>query len=566
MGYIRKLGLLLDKKAYRYLIWLVIFSVFLSFIETIGISAVLPFIDIATNFNTISSNQYYHWIFNYLGFEKNVNFAIFFGLVLFCFYIFRGAVNLLYSYAMAHFINSLYAQTTERLFDAYLKMPYQLFTNKNSSYLTKSIVREANLVSSVFAAICSIISESLIIIFLYILMLIVNWKITLIFTIILMAQLFFLTKKISKTIKKIGGTRAKIEAKYFEIINRLFGNYKHIKLQDENRLNSFKEDFSLAVNNYAKVNRTNTFLHSFPRLFMETSGFSIVILMLVALLYIEQSNIYHILPTLSLFVLALYRLLPSVNRIFSGYNALIFNYKAIDIIDEELQTTQENFGNKRILFEKNIKFLNLNFSFQDKQVLKNLNLTISKGESIAFVGESGSGKSTLVDLLIGLYQPNKGEIKIDNLLLDESNLKNWRSQIGYISQQTYLFDSTIAENVCFGRNLDINLLEKVLKQANIFDFLQTKQGFETLVGEGGIQLSGGQKQRVAIARELYGQPEILILDEATSALDEETEKKIMNEIYNICHDKTLIIVAHRLSTIKGCDRIFEIKSGNAIEQ
>ena len=151
-------------------------------------------------------------------------------------------------------------------------------------------------------------------------------------------------------------------------------------------------------------------------------------------------------------------------------------------------------------------------------------------------------------------------------MLDESNLQNWRSQIGYIPQQVYLFDGTILENVCFGRKIDEVLLEKVLKQANIFLFLQTKQGVETLVGEGGVQLSGGQKQRVAIARALYGEPEILVLDEATSALDSKIEQNIMNEIYEISQEKTLIVVAHRLSTIKGCNKVYEIINGMVTEK
>ena len=169
-------------------------------------------------------------------------------------------------------------------------------------------------------------------------------------------------------------------------------------------------------------------------------------------------------------------------------------------------------------------------------------------------------------LVIGLYQPNRGEMYIDGVLTEKSNLQNWRPQTGYIPQQIYLFDGTISENVCFGRKINQSLLKKVLKQANIFDFLQTKKGVETLVGEGGIQLSGGQKQRIAIARALYGQPEILVLDEATSALDDKSEKKIMDEIYKISKDKTLIIIAHRLSTIKGCDKIYKVEDGSVEEQ
>jgi len=279
------------------------------------------------------------------------------------------------------------------------------------------------------------------------------------------------------------------------------------------------------------------------------------------LLYLNQSNVSYILPTLSLFVLALYRLLPSINRIVRDFNLLVYHHKSIDIVYDGLKTNQEKLKDEIVKFNHNIKLMNVDFCHQEKTILSDITLTINKGEKVAFIGESGSGKSTLVDLIIGLYQPNQGKMKVDNVTIDEFNLQNWRSQIGYIPQQVYLFDGTIAENVCFGRKFNQALLERVLKQANIFVFLQTKQGINTLVGEGGIQLSGGQRQRAAIARALYGEPEILVLDEATSALDEETEKSIMNEIYKASKEKTLIVIAHRLSTIKGCNKIYEIKDG-----
>jgi ABC-type multidrug transport system fused ATPase/permease subunit len=238
----------------------------------------------------------------------------------------------------------------------------------------------------------------------------------------------------------------------------------------------------------------------------------------------------------------------------------MYYHSSIDIVSKELKIERENLSNNEIELKGKLELIDVNFSFHDKIVLKSLSLVINKGERIAFIGKSGAGKSTLVDLIIGLYQPGQGEIRIDGRLLDESNLQSWRSKIGYIPQQVYLFDGTIQDNVCFGRKVDETLLEKVLMQANILNFLQTKQGVNTLVGEGGIQLSGGQKQRVAIARALYGQPKILVLDEATSALDNETEKKIMSEIYKISQDKTLIIIAHRLSTVEQCDVVYEIKN------
>jgi len=543
-------------------VWLILFSVFVSVVEAIGISAIMPFIDIATNFDNIHSNQYYQKAFIFFAFDDDVNFAIVFGILLFGFYLFRGGINFMYSYATANFQENLYAQITKRLFETYLAMPYQVFTNKNSSYLIKAIITEASLIPMVVGSVLLIISEIFVVIFLYILMLFVNWKITLIFTVVMIFKMIFLSKTISKKIKAIGAIREKVQARYYEMANRLFGNFKQVKLQNSSVLNGVMNDFSLSVDKYAKVNAINTFLSVFPRLFLETSGFSLIVLLLIVLLYLNQSNISYILPALSLFVLSLYRLLPSVNRIVNSYNTIMYFHKSIDIIDNELKTTQEDLASNTLKFQEKIELIKIDFAYRGRMILENINLTISKGDKIAFIGESGSGKSTLVDLIIGLYAPSKGEIRADGVILDESNLQYWRSQVGYIPQQVYLFDGTILENVCFGRKVDQKLLEKTLKQADIFDFLQTKQGVKTLVGEDGIQLSGGQKQRIAIARALYGDPAILVLDEATSALDEETEKKVMNEIYKISKDKTLIIIAHRLSTIKGCDKVYQLEDGD----
>ncbi len=561
MNYIQKLRLLLDRKTKQHLILLVAFSVFVSVIEVVGISAIMPFIDIATNFKNVQTNEYYQWVFNFFSFEKEVDFVISFGLVLIGFYFFRGGVNWMYSYSMTYFSENLYAQIIKKIFKTYLAMPYEIFVGKNSSYMTKVIITEASLMSSVIRSVLILISEIFVIVFLYMSILIVNWKMTIVLTIILIVKMIFLTQTISKRIKKVGVKRAEAQEKFFEIINRVLGNFKQVKLQDKGRLQGIKNDFSITVDDYAKSNTTFHFLGDFPRLFLETSGFSLIILSLIILLYLNGTNISHILPTLSLFVLVLYRLLPSINRIMSGYNMLMYNHKSIDIIHKELEASQENLKDKVVEFNYTIELANINFSYQEKVVLSDVNLIIHKGDRIALIGTSGSGKSTLADLIIGLYQPRKGEIKIDNTILNESNLQNWRSQIGYVPQQVYLFDGTILDNICFGRKLNKALLEKTLKQANIFDFLQTKQGVDTLVGEGGIQLSGGQKQRIAIARALYGQPEILVLDEATSALDDKTEQNVMNEIFQASQDKTLIIIAHRLNTIKDCDRVYKIENG-----
>lgn len=559
--YLTKLKEILNKKSRKSIIFLIFFSIFVSAIEVVGISAIMPFIDIATNFSNIQSNFYYRYVFNLFSFEKEVNFVIIFGLFLLGFYIFRVVIVSLYHYRLAIFSKILFSKITQDLFNGYLKMPYQKYVEKNSSFLTKAITSEANLLTTTLNHALLMISELFVIFLLYVLMLFANWKITLIFTIVALLKILILTKTVSKKIKSVGQKRAISQANLYEILNRTFGNFKHIKLQHTTGRESLENEFSQSVNEYAHALAINSSLAVVPRLFIETIGFGLILLLLIFLLFDGQKEILYFLPTLSFFVLAMYRLLPSINRIITSFNVLMYHHKAIDIIETELKTEQEDLTNESITFTQNIRMLNVGFSFKETSVLSKIDLEIKKGDKVAFIGESGAGKSTLVDLIIGLNEPKEGKILVDGILLNRNNLQHWRSKIGYIPQQVYLFDGTVAENVCFGKKLDENHLLKVLKQANILDFLETKQGIHTLVGEGGIQLSGGQKQRIAIARALYGNPDILVLDEATSALDYRTEKRIMDEIYQIASDKTLIIIAHRLSTIKGCNEIYELENG-----
>ncbi len=559
MSVIRQLKNLLNRNDKIFLLFLAFFSVFISLIETIGISAIMPFISIATDFNIIQTNKYYQWAYNFVNFNSQVGFIIAFGFILVVFYLIRGALNMLFFYLMARFSMGRYHIYATKLFNQYMNFYYQDFVTKNTSTLTKNIITEVSMLANLISATLFILSEVFVIIFLYSLMLYVHWKITLLFTLILIIKAIFLTKTVSKKIKSIGKIRAEVQKKLYEVLNSSFGNFKLIKLQKNHGI---KERFAKQSLALTRVNIINSTLANLPRLFLETMGFSLIILLLVYFIWQTGGNISFILPVVSLFVLALYRLLPSVNRIMTGYNQVLYYRQSLNIVSSDLAINTEKFGNEKINFNNCIELKNVNFSYKkNKPILKNISLVINKGDKVAFKGESGAGKSTLVDLIIGLYMPQSGDIKIDGVELTKNNLKDWRNKIGYIPQHIYLFDGTVKDNVCFNREYDEQKVINVLKQANIYNFLQTKDGLKTLVGEGGIQLSGGQKQRIAIARALYGNPEVLVLDEATSALDNETEQRIMDEIYKIAKDKTLIVIAHRLTTIKGCDKIYLIKNG-----
>ena len=554
---LKKLKSLLSKRDKVFLLFLLIFSIFIALLETVGISIIMPFIAVATDFTKINSNKYLNFIFNFFNFPSQQIFVITFGISLIFFYAFRSGINLTYFYFLARFSQSRYHLIAYRLFQNYISFSYEDFVVQNTSTLTKNIVNEANNLTQLITNFLFMLSEVFIIILLYSLMIYVNWKMTLLLTIFLSVNALFLIKTVGKRLKREGVKRATFQNKFYEIINSTFGNFKLIKLVSNENL--ILKKFSEASFGYALSNIKNRTLTQFPRLFLEAIGFGIVAFIVTYLIWKYKTDISPALGLLSMYVLALYRLLPSVNRILSNYNNIMFLSKSLDIVHNDLMYDVEELGNESVNFVNKISLKHLSFSYDKHEVLENINLTVKKGEKVAFTGESGAGKTTLVDLIIGIYKPSSGKIFIDDTEITDENVKSWRKKIGYIPQQIYLFDGTVGENVAFGRKYNEDKIIECLKKAKIWKFFNSKDGLDTKVGEGGIMLSGGQKQRVAIARAIYGEPDILVLDEATSALDYETEQEIMEEIYEIGKNKTMLIIAHRHSTLKHCDKVYIVK-------
>ena len=558
---LNKLIGILSIKDKQFLLLLLFFSIFISMVEMLGISIIMPFISIATDFSLLESNQYYKFFYTLFGFSTAKDFLVFFGILLIIFYIFRSIVNLFYFYMLNRFSQGRYHVIASRLFANYMGLPYQTFITKNSSNLTKTIITEALHLTNLMRSLLLMLSEIFIVVLLYALMLYVNYQITLILTGVLFLNGLFLTKTISVKIKQAGIIRADLQTKLYESINKSFSNFKFIKLNSN--YNDFLKEFKGSSLGYADAYIKATTLQHFPRLFLEAIAFGFIAFIVTYLVWQYDSNIQNELATITMFVLALYRLMPSVNRIMSGYNQILFVQKSLDIIYNDLNEENEELGDEKISFNHSILLSNVSFGYnREKSVLSDVNLEIRKGDKVAFIGESGSGKSTLVDIIVGLYKVESGSIRIDGEELNDTNLKDWRSKVGYIPQNVYLFDGTVAQNIVFAREYNEEKVIKALKQANIYHFLEEEEeGIATKVGEGGVMLSGGQKQRIAIARALYANPEILIFDEGTSALDETTEKKIMDEIYKISQDKTLFIIAHRLSTIDRCQEIYKLNNG-----
>lgn len=559
---LKKLNYILSKQDKLYLFGLFFFSVIISIVEIFGVGIIMPFIQVATNFQTIFKNSFFSKIYNWLGCATPIEFIVYFGIGLVSFYLIRGGLNLFYSYTISHFAFSRYHILAYRLFENYLGMDYRRFIERNRGELVSMIGREANHLANLIYHLLLMFSEMLIFIIIVSILFWANLKMTLLILLFLAINGLILKFIIFNRVRRAGEVRSEMYKEFHKVLLGSFGNFKIIKLKGNEQ--ELLEQFKNASHKISRSGIIFQTLSQTPRLFLETIGFSLIALVVVYLILKYQKDINSYLPLLSLFVLGLYRLLPSVNRLYSSYQGILYNIKGLDLIHNDLIYEPEELGNEKVEFKEKIELKGIYFGYRPEQlILKGLNLTIKKGEKIGIVGESGKGKSTLVDLIIGLYKPQKGKILIDGIPLTSKNIRNWRRKIGYIPQQIYLIDGTVAENVAFGEKMDREQVKKVLKLANLLDFLEKEQnGIDTQIGDNGIKLSGGQKQRVAIARALYSNPEILILDEATSALDSETETKIMDEIYKIGKDKTMIIIAHRLSTLDRCDRIVKIEELN----
>ncbi len=554
---LNKIAIILTARDKKKLICLFFLSFIITLIETIGIFSIVPFIAIASNPALISTG-YYMKVYNIFGFTSIPSFLISFGFILTGFFILRGIYSILHSYLLNSYVFGIFRSISLRLFQNYINMPYSDFANRNSAELTKSITAEAMYFSFILQYLLFFLSDIMILVCFYIVLLLVNIKATLVLTVVLGVKVFALTRITSKIMKNEGVKRESLDNRLYKILSETFGNFKFIKMLPDKK--NILKKMSHISEQLAKTQVTYFTFMTIPKNILETIGFASLLLVIIFIIY-KYNDSAFILPFISLYAMALYRMFPALSRILSSHNYLVFGSRGLDIVFKELTSKIEVENNEKIEFTKKIEIRNVNFSFEGREILKNINMIIEKGSKIAVIGESGSGKTTLVDIILGIYTPDEGNIFVDNIAITNENIKDWRQKIGYIPQSIYLFDGTVAENVCFGLDYDEQKVVKALKKANIYDFLKQKEGLSTLVGENGIKLSGGQKQRIGIARALYRDPEILVLDEATSALDGEIENRIIEEVFNLSENITLVIIAHRKSTIKRCKIIYEFNNG-----
>jgi ABC-type multidrug transport system fused ATPase/permease subunit len=557
---LRRVLTLLSKRDRSLLGLLLLLSVVFACIEAASVSLIMPFITLATDPGKALENHGLATLYQTLDFQSTQQFVIAAGITLVGFYCLRGAYVLGYTYALNRFTWGRYYDLAIRLFSNYLALPYRDFTQLNSSQLEKSIITEAAYLSQLIVSALRFLAEASVAALLYLALLIANPQVTLVVTLLLVSMAGGLTLIIRKVSIQQGDQREMYQSRFYHLLNDAFSNFKFTRQMGAER--QMVQEVSRAASGYCRANVANTTVAQLPPTTLETIGLSLLVgLVIYTLLTTADSR--NIIPMISLYALALYRMMPAAQRMLYYYNNVLYYRRSLDIVHAELSRTPITEGDAPIPFSRHIELHNISFQYPGRTpVLKDITLTIEKNERVLIVGPSGSGKTTLLDILIGIYTPDQGRVRIDGVELNSANVQSWRRSIGYIPQNVLLFDGTVGENIAFGKAYDESKVIKALQMARIWDFLQMQEGLKTHVGEGGVKLSGGQKQRIGIARALYGDPDVLVLDEATSALDRQTAEDIMAEVGELAVGRTLIVVSHHRYEACQFDRVLHVGGQN----
>lgn len=545
-------------------------------IDMIGVASIMPFIAVLSDPDVIEENHFLNIAFlasKDFGVREKNQFLFLLGICFFSLLVASISFKALTSYAQIRFVLRREFSITKRLMEGYVRQPYDWFLMRNSSDLGKTLLSEVSVVTSqAISPFITVIAQSFVAMLLLGLLFYVDPLVALIIGVSLVGSyvcVFFLMNKI---LKQFGASRVKANLERFAAISEVFGAVKEVKVSGLEGIYSTR--FAKPAEMYAKSQSISQVSAQLPRFALEAIAFGG---MLLVILYFMKTGggLQSALPVIALYAVAGYRLLPALQQIYAGVSQLRFHNPALQALHQDyvsVALSQTQLASRTgPLIQGEITLDGVDFSYPGsrKPTLRDINLTISKGSHVAFIGETGSGKTTAVDVILALLAPQIGELRVNGERIDETNARNWQRSIGYVPQNIYLSDSSVAQNIAFGvreEDIDYQRLEESARGAILHDFIinELPEGYSTQVGERGIRLSGGQRQRIGIARALYRRPAVLLLDEATSALDGVTEAEVMRAIEGLGRDTTVILVAHRLSTVKTCDTLFLFHQGRVV--
>ena len=588
-----KLFEILNNKERRQAIVIALFSMVSAFLETLGVSIILPFIIAMLQPETLINYPIVSDIFKCLGIESTIGMISCVGISVIVVYIAKNSFLLAFTFYKVNFRNCLERDLAVKMLHSYIYKPYSFFLNNNSTEVIRGVTSDNAAVATVVDNYCVLVNEVLTCLMIGIALVLINPVMAVTIVSLAMVIALIMTLVMRKKISAFSYQARDAFALRYKTVYEPINGIKEISVMKRQR--EFLEKFCRASEVACDANTKYQSMAAVPTRLTETIFLSgLVILVMFSYNYSEDMSV--LMAQFSALAVAAIRLLPSISNISNAMNSLIFQRPALENAYDNLVRSginnsafNWNYIPEEIIKKKSEHILdvsptyNMN-SFQDtiridnitwkyapelNNVLEGLNLDIHKGEAVGIIGESGAGKTTLVDIILGLFRPQSGKITVDGRNIYDTNTM-WHEMIGYVPQSVFLIDDTVRNNILFGideSDCDEARLQKAIDQAQMRKFVeQLPRGIDTVLGERGVKISGGQRQRIAIARALYYNPDILVLDEATSALDNETEAAVIDAINALQGEKTLIIVAHRLSTIENCDKVYEIVDGNAVRK
>ncbi len=564
-----KLNFIFSKKDKVKLLLLMIIVIGGSFLELMAVSIFSPFINVIMDPEKLHENAiiaYFYQLFDVRSIEY---FLAIVAAGIIVIYVVKNIYVIAEKNAIYRFSYRIQRNISTDLLKAYMREPYTFHLNKNISVLQRSMQEDTDQFTKGIIHIMEMAAEVCVCIALGIYLFIESHSITIIIAGLLvfcLAFFSFISKKYSSAWGREG---QQYKSRIYQWMNQSLGGIKEIKVL--NREEDFIEHYDSYFSKYVRVLRLNRLIGVVPKYIIEMVCMTGLLAAVIFKIFFGQRELIDFVPQLAVFAVAAFRLLPSVGRINEHLSAVLYAMPSLDLIYNDLKEVEKTYTDKqewdktwRLQDKIEVRKVTYRYPDGDVNVIENASFMIKKGQTAAFVGTSGAGKSTIVDVLLGLLPPQYGKIYADGMNIYK-NLLTWQMEIGYIPQTIYLSDDSIRNNVAFGikeDKIDEEAVVRALKQAQLYDFVEVlPEGLDTFVGDRGVRLSGGQRQRIGIARALYHDPEILVLDEATSALDNETESAVMEAIEKLQGQKTILIIAHRLTTIQNADVIFEVNDG-----
>lgn len=574
VGVIRKWNELLDRRMKYWSIGVFFVIVLAAFLETLGVSIIVPFVTALLDAEMLMENEYIQVFANIFNISQAQDLILLLGIGVIVIYILKNAALSLADYVSLRYENQVQKDFAIRMLSSYIRRPYEDSVNINSAEVQRGISNDVAGLYYILQSMFKILANILTIFLIFCFMVYTDAFLAFSCIIFIGITSLFIMLPMNILMKKSGREFNKALLDATKNASQALGGLKEITIL--RRQKEFMGLYEQAVEKQRRSQLSYRYLQGLPNRIMETI-ITIGVIIIVYFRFRMGLDTEAFIPQLSAFAIAAIRIMPYVSGIISYLNTMLYYLPSFDNSYENIMKAKgyENYRHSicenttDINFSTCITLDKVSWRYRDSEnnVLDSLSLSIKKGEAIGIIGESGSGKSTLVDIILGLYIPQKGRIEVDGIDIFTTP-EQWSKIVGYVPQSVYLLDDTIRNNILFGvSKCDDKKIWRVLEMANLKEFVSSlPEGLDTIVGERGVKFSGGQRQRVAIARALYYNPEILILDEATSALDNQTESAVMEAIECLQGEKTLIIVAHRLTTLKKCDKIYEIKNGRAYLQ